>query len=122
MKVAQISQQILPSATKEVQANQAEAKDLKLEKSAKDLEGLFLTFVLKAMDKTIPRESESSNSMANMMFSTVMGKGLADQGGMGLAQFFYNSLAQNSPDELAALKEQINEPTNTNINPLRTLK
>ena len=122
MKLTQLSQQFISISAKETQNKQAEVKDAKLEKSAKELEGLFLTFVLKAMEKTIPKEEGNSNSLSSMMFSTVLGKGIADQGGIGLAKFFYNTLSQNSEKEMAELKEKINDPTIVNINPARMAK
>jgi len=122
MKVLQLDQQFFSLSAKETHNKQADVKDVKLEKSAKELEGLFLTFVLKAMEKTIPKEEGNSNSVANMMFSTVLGKGIADQGGIGLAKFFYNTLSQNSEKEMAELKEKINDPTIVNINPARMAK
>ena len=122
MKVTSLSQQFISISAKETQNKQADVKDPKLEKSAKELEGLFLTFVLKAMEKTIPKKEGNSNSLSSMMFSTVLGKGIADQGGIGLAKFFYNTLSQNSEKEMAELKEKINDPTIVNINPARMAK
>lgn len=122
MKIAPLSQEFISTSARETQSKQVDVKDAKLEKSAKELEGLFLTFVLKAMEKTIPKEKENSNSVANMMFSTVLGKSIAEQGGIGLAKFFYNTLSQNSEKEMAELKEKINDPTIININPVRMAK
>ncbi len=119
MKINQITQKILTDSGKQVQTKPAAVKDPKLEKSAKDLEGLFVSFVLKSMEKTVPHQKEHQNNLSNMMFSSVMGKEIAEQGGLGLAKFFYNSLAQQSPEKLAELRAKMNTPTNYTINPAR---
>jgi len=69
-------------------------EEIKLRSGAKQLEGLFLTFVLKAMEKTIPRfdNKQNSNNLVSMMFSTVMGEDLARHGGVGLAKFIYQHM------------------------------
>ncbi|MHB2147796.1 hypothetical protein ACX8XP_01940 [Calditrichota bacterium LG25] len=76
----------------------------KLRASAKQLEGLFLTFVLKAMEKTIPRfdDKKQSNNLVSMMFSSVMGEDLAQRGGVGLAEFIYRNMhkGENSVQNL----------------------
>ena len=71
------------------------------------------------MEKTVPHQKEHQNTLSNMMFSSVMGKEIAEQGGLGLAKFFYNSLTQQSPEKLAELREKINTPTTYTINPAR---
>lgn len=119
MKINQLAQKYFASAAKQVPEKVPAVKDPKLEKSARELEGLFVSFVLKSMEKTVPHEKENQNNLANMMFSSVMGKQISEQGGLGLAKFFYNSLAQKSPDELAKLNETLNTPTNYTINPTR---
>ncbi len=75
-------------------------EDQKLRSSAKQLEGLFLSFVLKAMEKTIPRfdDKKQSNNLVSMLFSTVMGEDLANHGGVGLAEFVYRNMRDKTPD------------------------
>ncbi len=88
----------------------AKTEDDKLWESARELEGLFLSYVIKAMEKTIPKSGEHDKSnMANMMFSSVMGKALANEGGIGLARFFYNSI---QPEDMRAI-EQLKNNLNT---------
>jgi len=116
MKITQLQQQYIPiTPKKSLKAPPAQGYEVKLKKSAQDLESLFLTFVLKAMEKTVPKEHEHSASLASMMFSNVMGKGMADQGGIGLAKFFFNAMKQNPQKNLEQLNEQIKEPTIYNI-------
>ena len=119
MKLEQINLKLVNFSARQPRVKPEAAKDPKLVKSAKELEGLFVSFVLKSMEKTVPREDGKKNNLADMMFSSVMGKQISEQGGLGLAKFFYNSLAQQSPKKLAELKEKINTPTNYLINPSR---
>jgi len=52
------------------QVKPADSKDKKLLEASKELESVFISHVLKAMEKTIPRdEKSSSNNLAKMMFS-----------------------------------------------------
>lgn len=78
---------------KKTQKNPAE-NDRKLRKASKELEGMFLSILFKAMEKTIPRDPQEGAKMnlARMMFSTVMGEAIAEKGGIGLAKFFYETL------------------------------
>lgn len=70
------------------------ARDLKLRKAAKDFESIFIAQVIKAMEKTVPKSDlqSSSNTLPSMLFSTTLGKAVADQGGVGLSEMIYRSL------------------------------
>ncbi len=72
-------------------------EDKKLKESAKQLEGLFLTFMLKAMEKTVPKfdDKKNSNNLASMMFSMVLGQDLSEKGGVGLADFIYKNMKEH---------------------------
>lgn len=72
-------------------------EDKKLKESAKQLEGLFLSFMLKAMEKTVPKfdDKKDSNNLASMMFSMVLGEDIADKGGVGLADFIYKNMKEH---------------------------
>lgn len=117
MEINQAKNQFLEIQPKKVEQNNLPEKDPKLEQSAQDLEGLFLSFVLKSMEKTIPSDGNKSNSLANMMFSSVMGQSIAESGGTGLQEFFYNSLSKESIKKLENLKTQVQNPT---INDIQT--
>lgn len=82
-----------------------DARDPKLLDSARQLEGLFISFVFKAMEKTIPGSGEngSSNNLGKMMFSSVMGKEIAENGGLGLTDFIYQALENNNSGALKRL-------------------
>lgn len=73
----------------------------KLRDASKQLEGQFLTYMLKAMESTIPKdEKENSQNLATMMFSSVLGRDIAENGGIGLADFIYKSLKEHGSDAL----------------------
>ncbi len=110
MKIAQLQQNFLPTKVERPEVKRTDPEDVKLRQSAKDLESLFLSFVLKAMEKTVPKEEQSA-SVASMMFSTVLGKGIADAGGIGLSKYFYETLKQNPPENMQKLNEEIKAPT-----------
>jgi len=70
--------------------------DAKLRDASKKLEGQFLTFMLKAMENTVPKDKEKDKqNLGSMMFSKVMGEEIANNGGIGLADFLYESLKAN---------------------------
>ena len=89
---------------KKIRDNPA-GQDRKLRKASRELEGMFLSILFKAMEKTIPRDQKEGAkiNLAQMMFSTVMGEAIAEKGGIGLADFFYQTL-QNS-EQLSRLEE-----------------
>ncbi len=99
VKLQNLTQNAIKSVKKPTTNNKEE---IKLRSSAKQLEGLFLTFVLKAMEKTIPKfdKQASSNNLVSMMFSTVMGEDLAKQGGVGLAEFIYRNMKKDDAQTL----------------------
>ncbi len=101
MNVSKI-QAPLTNTVKSAPKPTTDKEDKKLKESAKQLEGLFLTFMLKAMEKTIPKfdDKEQSNNLANMMFSTVMGEDLARKGGMGLADFIYQNMKEHQSENI----------------------
>lgn len=103
---------------KKATADQLDMEEQKLREASKRLEGQFLSFMLKAMENTIPKEdNKSSNNLATMMFSSVMGKEVANMGGIGLADFIYNGLKDKDLIDLNKLSEenQINPFINFNL-------
>jgi Rod binding domain-containing protein len=66
---------------------------LTLLKKSKELESVFLTQMIKSMEKTIPEGmGGSKNSLSSMMFSSVMGDAMSEGGGIGLSKMIYASL------------------------------
>jgi len=85
--------------------NKEKMREIKLRGKCKELEAVFLTQLFKVMEKTIPKSSNegSRNTLSSMMFSSVMGQTLANQGGIGLTEIIYKSMKDK--DELPALDE-----------------
>ncbi len=89
-------------------------KDIKLKEQAKQLEGIFITQIVKSMESTIPKNEEStSNSLSNMMFSSVMGEAMTKGGGIGLSRIIYNSL-KNKDIDISETLQEINSDSNIN--------
>jgi len=81
-------------------------REIKLRQTSKDLEAVFITQMFKVMEKTIPKSTltDSKNTLSSMMFSSVMGEALSNQGGIGLSDVIYRSLREKNelpdPDEI----------------------
>lgn len=76
-----------------------DARNIKLKETSQQMEASFLTFVFKAMEKTVPKSElneGSSNNLSTMLFSTTMADAVSQQGGMGLADQIYHSLLQSN--------------------------
>ncbi len=87
-------------------------KDIKLKEQSKQLEGIFITQIVKSMESTIPKNEEStSNSLSNMMFSSVMGDAMTKGGGIGLSKIIYNSL-KNKDIDISEELQEINSNSN----------
>jgi len=96
-------------------------KDAALEQSAKDLEAVFLSFVLKSLEKTISLDPEKNTAnMANMLFSSVLSKEIADKGGIGLADFIYKALQEKGVNPLQHIKKDYHYQYFNVINKLRS--
>lgn len=96
-------------------------KDPEMEKTSKELESLFLSMMIKAMEKTIPKQDgSSSNTLSSMLFSSVMGKEIANKGGLGLADMLYHNLSDKK--DLSELKDKFHFDTDMlmKINALRS--
>ncbi len=85
-------------------------KDRKLREASKQLESVFIGFVLKAMQKTLHKGplSDGENNLASMMFSSVMGKEMAEKGGIGLAEHIYRSMSDREDIDLEELTKRMN--------------
>ena len=70
----------------------AVSKEQELRKVARDFESLFMSQLLQAMGKTVPEGSMTTGGMAELLFNQVMGKALAEGGGIGLAEIIYRDL------------------------------
>lgn len=123
MKISEMQSQIITNNKLNIQKPKDvnDQKDPKLVKSSKELEALFISYVLKSMEKTIPNnDSGEKNNLSKMMFSSVMGKEIAAQGGIGLADFIYKSLAETGVNPLGKIKENFDIQSLYNLNTLRS--
>jgi len=88
-----------------ISTDQIDKEDLKLREASKKLEGQFLSLLIKSMETTIPKDDESKQSLSTMMFSSVMGKEMSQNGGIGLADFIYRSLKTQGTEALDKMSE-----------------
>lgn len=73
-------------------------KDLK--KKAEKMEGVFMSQVVKAMKKTIPKTNKSTTgNLSSFMFSRVMGKAMA-KSDIGISKMIYNSIKQKGQENI----------------------
>ena len=100
-------------------AGMGNPEDIQLREKCRDLEALFLTQLIKAMEKTIPQSTlfGSQNSLPGMLFSSTMGQAIAERGGLGLAEKIYRSL--DPEQRVEGIKE---EPSGDYIDTLLSLK
>ena len=92
-------------------------EEARLREVSKKMEAQFLNTLVKAMEKTVPRENNKQN-MVSMMFSGVMSKAMAEQGGIGMADFIYNSLKDKENPDLSLLNQMPAVETPMLLNPL----
>jgi len=104
MKVSDLQQNSV--LTSHIQKETSGKRNEKLWQASKDMESVFMTMLLKALEKTVPEGGllDSKNSLSKMMFSSVMGKEIADNGGIGLAKHIYESMKDNDTDSLPGIE------------------
>jgi len=90
--------------TEKNQKSEDNSNNQKLLKASKDFEGIFLSYLIKSMENTIPENpiTGTKNNLAKMMFSTVMGEHMVKNGGIGLTEFIFKYLKE---DNLKTIKE-----------------
>ncbi len=71
-------------------------RDAQMRQVSRDMEAVFLTQLFKVMAKTVPTGplSGRKNTLPSVLFSSVMGKAVAESGGIGLAEVIYRSLRE----------------------------
>lgn len=85
-------------------ASKDSGHDLALREKSKELEAVFLSHLIKVMEKTIPKES-SGQSLSTMMFSSIMGDAIAGSGGIGLSEMIYRSLSEEGTSALGKMDD-----------------
>ena len=105
------------SLKQDATADPLNKEEARLREVSKKMEAQFLNTLVKAMEKTVPRENNKQN-MVSMMFSGVMSKAMAEQGGIGMADFIYNSLKDKENPDLSLLNQMPTVETPMLLNPL----
>lgn len=72
-------------------------RDRKLWKACQNFESLFMGYLVKSMERTLPQGSLSGSGLPDIMFNQVMGSALSEGGGMGLAELLYRDLQSKHP-------------------------
>ena len=100
----------LKSAEPAIDLKNDRMREHQLRAKSRDLEAIFISQLFKAMEKTVKSsQTEGSNNLSTMMFSSVMGKAVAEQGGIGLAETIYQSLAEKNESNQTIDQNLINE-------------
>ena len=105
-QISELQNNVLPdkNVSNKLTTPESDKEELKLREASKKLEGQFLSLLIKSMENTIPKD-DKKQSMATMMFSSVMGQQMSENGGIGLADFIYQSLKENGMESLNKLSE-----------------
>ena len=100
----------LKSAEPAIDLKNDRMREHQLRAKSRDLEAIFISQLFKAMEKTVKSsQTEGSNNLSTMMFSSVMGKAVAEQGGIGLAETIYQSLAEKNESNQTIDQNLFNE-------------
>jgi Rod binding domain-containing protein len=100
-------------------------RELQLREKAREMEGLFIMQIVKAMEKTIPEGSLTGgkNSLPAMLFAQTMSDTLSKMGGFGLSDTIYQSLKEKDQSgNLQDLKEVQNLDTETYLKSIEMMK
>ncbi|UCH09876.1 MAG: hypothetical protein JSU61_11775 [Fidelibacterota bacterium] len=73
--------------------------DKKLWKACQNFESLFMGYLVKSMERTLPQGTLSGSGLPDMMFNQVMGSALSEGGGIGLAELLYRDLQAKQPQD-----------------------
>ena len=101
-------QQRLDSALKSVNPSQAGHTDPKLKDACREMESLFLNYLLKELRKTINKSGFISGGKAEEIFTSMLdaelSKKMSDAGGIGLSSLLFRQLGnksepKDSPDD-----------------------
>ncbi len=103
MKIEGINQQNLPIQQNDSSASAtqspADKSDTRLWEACQGFEALFMGYLVKSMQQTIPEGSLSTSGLPDMMFNQVMGSAMSEGGGIGLAELLYRELQTQTDGE-----------------------
>jgi flagellar protein FlgJ len=93
-------QQRLDSAFKSVNPSQAGQTDPKLKDACREMESLFLNYLLKELRKTINKSGFISGGKAEEIFTSMLdaelSKKMSNAGGIGLSSLLFRQLGKKS--------------------------
>ena len=99
----QYHQQRLGSAFKSVNSSETGQSDPKLQATCREMESLFLTYLLKEMRATIDKSGFISGGRAEEIFTSMLdvelSKRMSDAGGIGLSSLLFRQLGRQSEPE-----------------------
>ncbi|MCF7800545.1 MAG: hypothetical protein K9N34_00870 [Candidatus Marinimicrobia bacterium] len=92
---------------KNLDVENLKVRDIQLRQASEQLEASFLSQIVKAMEKTVPKNSLSGqqNTLSSMLFSSTMGDALAKGNPTGLSEMFYRALAEKDHGPINAITE-----------------
>ena len=70
-------------------------RDTRLWKACQDMEGIFMSYLVKSMEQSLPKSDAGGSGMVQLMFSRVMGDAISQGGGIGMAEMLYQNLGSN---------------------------
>ncbi|MFB0515235.1 MAG: hypothetical protein ACETWG_01375 [Candidatus Neomarinimicrobiota bacterium] len=73
--------------------------DKRLWKACQNFEALFMGYLVKSMERTLPQGTLSGSGLSSLMFHQVMGSALSEGGGIGLAELLYRDLQSKHPQD-----------------------
>ena len=91
-------------------ASLSDSKDEQLRKAARDLEGVFVLELMKAMRETVPQDGLTNGGMGEEMFSGMMDQHLAPQMGDGWSGGIGEALYRQLRGALAGQSNGEEEP------------
>lgn len=84
---------------------EAQLRERKIQEQSKELEKVFVTYLVKALEQTLPEGvfNSSKSNLPSMLFSSVMADALVERGGFGLSAMIAQSLEEKETN-LGAIK------------------
>jgi len=85
---------IIQSTESPAALNESKVRANKIAEQSKELEKLFVTYLVKALEQTIPEGvfNNKQSNLTSMLFSSVMADAIVEQGGFGLSEMIAKSL------------------------------
>jgi len=88
-----------------------EKEDKVLWEAAKDFEAMFMSYIIKTMQESLPEGNLTQNGLPGVMFNRVMGKAMVEGGGIGMAEIIYRDLRSKGSED-SSEKGNVASPQN----------